>query len=114
MLNAPWEHHSFQHLGQSRVAVEVGAEVWSRFFGVYKPYFHAFSGQFGQNSKKRLLGFALQHIHVFDVCGANPQRVLGLHGKVKDGGVVGGVGDEGGGYGYFIKKVKMSGAFSLR
>ena len=94
MLNAPWEHHSLQHFGQLRVAVEVGTEVRSRFFGVYKPYLHAFSEQIGQNSEKRLLGFALQHIHVFDVGGANPQRVLGLHCKVKDGGVVGGVGDK--------------------
>ena len=99
MLNAPWEHHPFQHLGQSRVAVEVGTEVRSRFLRVDKPYFHAFSEQIGQNSKKRLLGFPLQHIHVFDVGGANPQRPLGLCRKVKDGGVVGGVGDEGGGHG---------------
>ena len=32
------------------------------------------------------------------VDGANPQRPLGLRRKVKDGGVVGGVGDEGSGH----------------
>ena len=98
MLNAPWEHHPFQHLGQLRVAVEVGTEVRSRFLRVEQPNLHALPQQLRQHSEERLLGFALQHIHVFDVGGANPQRVLGLHREVKNGGVVGGVGDEGGGY----------------
>ena len=34
--------------------------------------------------------------HLLNIGCANPQRVLGLHGEVKHGGVVGGVGDEGG------------------
>lgn len=93
MLNAPWEHHPFQHLGQSWVSVEVGAEVWPRFFGVDQPYLHALPQQFRQHPEKRLLDFSLQHIHVFDVGGANPQQVLGLHREVKHGSVVGGVGD---------------------
>ena len=91
----PRAHYPFQHLGQSRVAVEVGTKVRSRFLRVDKPHLHALSEQFRQHSEKRLLGFPLQHIQVFDVGGPDPQRVLGLHRKVKHGGVVGGVGDEG-------------------
>ena len=42
------------------------------------------------------------HVQVLDVSSADPKRVLGLHREVKDGGVVGGVGDESGGHGGLI------------
>ena len=85
---------TFQQLGETRVAVEVGAEVRPRFLGVDEPHLHALAEQFGQHPEKRLFSFSLKHVQVFDVGGANPQRVLGLHREVKHGGVVGGVGDE--------------------
>ena len=50
-------------------------------------------------------------LQVFDVGSANPQRVLGLYREVKHGGVVGGVGDEGGGH-YFMISSNIS-AISL-
>ncbi len=90
---------AFQQLGEARVAVEVGAEVRSGLLGVDEPHLHAFAEQFGQHPEERLLGFPLKHVQVFDVGGADPQRLFGLHGHVKDGGVMGGVGDESGGHG---------------
>ena len=94
----PRTEGAFQQLGEARVAVEVGAEVRPRFLGVYEPHLHALAEHLRQHPEEWLLGFPLQHVQVFDVGGTDPQRVLGLHCKVKDGGVVGGVGDEGGGH----------------
>ena len=48
-----------------------------------------------------MIFFCYRHIglQVLDVGGADPQRLFGLHREVKDGGVMGGVSDEGGGHG---------------
>ena len=89
---------AFQQLGEAWVAVEVGAEVRPGLLGVDEPHLHALAEQFGQHPEKRLFSFSLKHVQVFDVGGADPQRLFGLHGHVKDGGVMGGVGDEGGGH----------------
>ena len=86
-------------MGEAWVAVEVGAEVRPGLLGVDEPHLHALAEQFGQHPKERFLGLALRHVQVFDVGGADPQRLFGLHGHVKDGGVMGGVSDEGGGHG---------------
>ena len=94
-----WAQGAFQQLGEARVAVEVGAEVRPGLLGVDEPHLHALAEQFRQHPKERFFCAALQHVQVLDVGGADPQRLIGLHGQVKDGGVMGGVGDEGGGHG---------------
>ena len=90
---------AFQQLGEARVAVEVGAEVRSGLLGMDEPHLHALAEQFGQHPEEWFLGLALRHVQVLDVGGADPQRLFDLHREVKDGGVMGGVSDEGGGHG---------------
>ena len=99
---------AFQQLGEARVAVEVGAEIGPGLLGVDEPHLHALSQQLRQHPEEWFLGLALRHVQVFDVGGADPQRLFGLHGEVKDDGVMGGVGDECGGHGLCYLSIIVS------
>ena len=88
----------FHPLDERRVLVEILAEGGTGFLGVDEAHLHAFAHQLSQHREERLRAGTHLHVEVFDVGGADPQRL-------PDGGhsgehevVVVGVGDVGGGH----------------
>lgn len=88
----------FHPVDERRVLVEVLAKRRSRFLGVDEPYFNAPADKLRQQFEERHFLAVLHDVRILDVGGAVPKRVLHVGAMRKHAGVVGGVGDEGGGH----------------
>lgn len=88
----------FHPVDERRVLVEILAERRSRFLGVDEPDSNALADKLRQQFEERHLHAVLLDVRILDVCGADPQRVLHVGAMGEHAGVVGGVGDEGGGH----------------
>ena len=95
----PRTEHPLQPLDERRVLVEILAEGWSRLLGVDEAHLHAFAHQLCQHREKRLRVGTHLHVEVFDVGGADPQRLPDGGHAGKDEVVMVGIGDVGGGHG---------------
>ena len=90
--------HPFQPLDERRVLVEILAEGGTGFLGMDEAHLHALPHQLCQHRKERFRACAHLHVEVFDVGGADPQRLPdGGHAR-KDEVVMVGIGDVGGGH----------------
>ena len=88
----------FHPVDERGVLVEVLAERRSGFLGVDEPYFNAPADKLRQQFEKRHLHTILLDIRILDIGGADPKRVLHVGAMREHAGVVGGVGNEGGGH----------------
>lgn len=88
----------FHPLDERRVLVEILAEGRSGFLGVDEAHLHALPHQLCQHREKRLRAGTHLHVEVFDVGGANLQRLPDGGHAGEDEVVVVGIGDVGGGH----------------
>ena len=88
----------FHPLDERRVLVEILAEGGTGFLGVDEAHLHALPHQLCQHRKERLRAGTHLRVEVFDVGGADPQRLPDGGHAGKDEVVMVGVGDVGGGH----------------
>ena len=88
----------FHPLDERRVSVEILAEGGTGFLGVDEAHLHALPHQLCQHREERLRTGTHLHVEVFDVGGADPQRLPDGGHAGEDEVVMVGIGDVGGGH----------------
>ena len=91
----PRTEHPLQSFRQRRVLVEVLAEGGAGFLGVDEAHLNSLAHQLRQHREERQRAVPDFHVEVFDVGGANPQRLPDGDHSGEDKVVVVGVGDVG-------------------